>query len=532
MTSPINAALMRLATRAETNDPATLVATFVDAGPLFTLLSSANHQILYGRRGTGKTHALYYLGEHVRKTGDQTVYLDLRQLGSTGGLYADGSLTIQERATRLLVDALLGLSQGIYSEILHLEPGMPDILEPALSALEDVSEAITQVRVTGPVTRELQATNQRQDVASGSLSVTLSQAPSFQLVDKNDATHSVATSTKRTESGNEQHVVHFGSVAQALTRLLDTLPGKKFWLLMDEWSVLPLELQPLLADFIRRCLLPIKGLVVKIAAIEQRSRFRVQDAGGDYLGIELGADMSADLDFDDFMVFNNDAEKAKNFFAELFFRHVRQMSYDDAADGGGSNGLVRSSADFQSRAFTQRNAFEELVRSAEGVPRDAIYIASLAAQRAVNDPISVPQVRVAARKWYQRDKESAVQATPEALRLLHWIHEEVIGKRRARACLVRQDAGRSDPLIRVLFDARVLHVIKRGVSGGDVPGVRFDVYALDYGCYVELMTTKISPLGLLSYDDDLAADVPADDYRAIRRAILDLEDFARSAAVV
>lgn len=221
---------------------------------------------------------------------------------------------------------------------------------------------------------------------------------------------------KDAEAGQEQHVVHFGSTAQAFARLLERLPGRRFWLLMDEWSVVPLELQPLLADFIRRCLLPVAGVVVKIAAIEQRSRFRVKNQDGDYLGIELGADMSADVDFDDFMVFDNDADKAKTFFAELFFRHVRQMIRDERVENSPED--IHSSAEFQSRAFTQRNAFEELVRAAEGVPRDAIHIASLAAQRAVNEPVSVPHIRIAARKWYQRDKESAVQATPEALRLL------------------------------------------------------------------------------------------------------------------
>ena len=111
MTSLINSALMRLANRAETSDPSALVETFVDAGPSFTLLSGPNHQILYGRRGTGKTHALYYLADHVRKAGDQAVYLDLRQLGSTGGLYADATVPIPERATRLLVDTLLAINE-------------------------------------------------------------------------------------------------------------------------------------------------------------------------------------------------------------------------------------------------------------------------------------------------------------------------------------------------------------------------------------------------------------------------------------
>ncbi|HEU4411745.1 MAG TPA: hypothetical protein VFS43_41260 [Polyangiaceae bacterium] len=521
MTSLVNAALMRLPVRAERNDVATLTATFVDAGPLFTLLSSSNHQILYGRRGTGKTHALNYLAEYVRSRGDHAVYLDLRRLGSTGGLYEDSSVSPQERATRLLVDVLREITNGIYQEVLAIESRFPDALEPALLALEQLQDVASKIRISGSLVHEVQMSVQDWPKSPVESRIDSPLVASSQLQTQDDATQPSVT-FKRTESGQERHVVHFGSTAQAFVKIIGALPGKRLWLLLDEWSVVPLELQPLLADFVRRCLLPINDVVVKIAAIEQRSKFRNKGQAGDYVGIELGADMSADLDFDDFMVFNNDAEKAKIFFAELFYRHVKQ--FIDEQPEGTAQAIV-SSSDFQSKVFTQRNAFEELVRSAEGVPRDAINIASLAAQRAVDELISVPHIRVAARKWYQRDKESAVQAAPEALRLLHWIYEEVIGTRRARAFLIRQDIGRSNALMRTLFDARVLHVIKRGVSGRDLPGVRFDAYSLDYGCYVELVSTKSAPSGLLATDGDLAAEVPADDYRAIRRAILDLDKF-------
>lgn len=55
--------LLLLPKRAETSERSALVETFVDSGSLLTLLSSKDHQIIYGRRGTGKTHALLYLHE-------------------------------------------------------------------------------------------------------------------------------------------------------------------------------------------------------------------------------------------------------------------------------------------------------------------------------------------------------------------------------------------------------------------------------------------------------------------------------------
>jgi hypothetical protein len=55
MASSINSAFLRLTKRAEASAREDLIETFVDVGPLFALLTSFDHQILFGRRGTGKT---------------------------------------------------------------------------------------------------------------------------------------------------------------------------------------------------------------------------------------------------------------------------------------------------------------------------------------------------------------------------------------------------------------------------------------------------------------------------------------------
>jgi hypothetical protein len=253
-------------------------------------------------------------------------------------------------------------------------------------------------------------------------------------------------------------------------------------IVLDEWSAVPLELQPYLADLIRRAVFPISGITVKIAAIEQRSNFQIGDQV-DYTGIELGADASADVDLDDYMVFDNNAAKATKFFQELVFRHY-SADKSDKPEFEESDALITA-------AFTQHNAFEDFARSAEGVPRDAFNILSIAAQRSMTERISIPTIRIAARNWYQRDKESAIRANSSAAELLHWIIDEVIAHRKARAFLL--GSSTRDLLIDALFDARLIHVIKKSIATNDEPGVRYDAYKLDYGCYVDLLTTSRAP---------------------------------------
>ena len=110
--------------------------------------------------------------------------------------------------------------------------------------------------------------------------------------------------------------------------------------------------------------------------------------------------------------------------------------------------------------------------------------------------------------------------------MLLWVIDEVIGQRNARAFLLQ--TNKKDKLIDYLFDSRVLHIIKENISGKDTPGLRYNVYSIDYGCYVDLLNTKNAPKGLFAViddEDEIYIEVPKTDYRAIRRAILDLDEF-------
>lgn len=516
----VNTKFLKLWKRAESTDRAKLVDTFVDVGPLFTLLSSKEHQILFGRRGTGKTHALIFLAETVRAMNGLPIYLDMRVTGSTGGIYSDSALPLTQRATRLLSDTLSAIHDNVYEYVVDHDDKVD--LSRIGKVLDDLAAAVTEVEVVGIYEHEEIDDISVERSESSNLNAGISSSGLLlELGDNSETCERVGARTRISRSGEQRYRVHFGRVGNALQRLLNEMPHERIWLILDEWSVVPIELQPFLSDLIRRSVFPIRGYTVKIGAVEQRTNLYVPGQRGDYTGIEPGADASADLNLDDFMVFDNDADRATGFFQELIFRHYRSTEGVDLKDGPSSpSQLVQFS-------FTQINTFQEFVRASEGVPRDAINILALAAQRDLSTSISMEEIRSAASAWYQRQKEDAVSSNEDALALLHWIIDEVIGERRARAFLLRSNTRH--PLIDALFDARVIHLLKRNVSAHDEPGVRYDVYKLDYGCYVNLMATQKAPEGLLPSEDEFGnmrfVEVPPDDYRAIRRAILDLDKF-------
>jgi hypothetical protein len=518
---PTNLAFLRIAKRAERQDDDVLQRTFVDFGSVFTVLSSVDHQVIFGRRGTGKTHLLTVLRQTKRANGEIAIQLDMRNLGSAGGIYADASIPLTQRATRLLIDVLAAIHGSLFEQAIEHD-GLVN-LGVAGNALDEFFEAHSAVKVVGPTTVEATASAENASNAESKLGFSAAfTTPSLSGEAKAGSAEREVVSARKRVTGQEVPRVNFGSVGSALRKAVGTLPNGRLWILIDEWSEVPLDLQPYLADLLRRAMMPTKGVTVKIAAIEQRSRFLIPEAMVGNIGLELGADVSAAINLDDYMVFDNDENKAVAFFKALVLKHV-QAALE-------SEGITppKDEAALISQGFTQANAFDEIVRACEGVPRDAIHILSHAAQRSGDETISVNDVRAAAQQWYQASKDAAVSAHDQAKVLLLWIVDKVIKERQTKAFLL--EAGTRDPLIDFLYDERVLHVLRKGMSAKDEAGKRFNVYGIDYGCYVDLINTAKAPRGLLDLGEgsaEFSFTVPKTDFRSIRRCVLNLPDFYR-----
>ncbi len=514
----LNTAIVKLLRRAEEEDPATLAKTFVDINALFARLSNRDSQVMFGRRGTGKTHALMYLAETLRGQGDTVVFIDLRLMGSSGGIYTDPDIPIAEAGTRLLVDVLQSTYDSLVEQAIEGPAADSENSDFLLTRLDKLAEALGELEIVGETEdRASAAAGTSKDLHAGI------DAPRLNAFARVHEGQRLAAEREVIMRGVARQRVHFGSVASAFKKLIPALPGERLWLIMDEWSHVPMDLQPLLADLIRHCLLPIPGVTVKLAAIETRTTFKLDRGDGGYTGIELGADVTADIDLDEFMVFTSGKESATEFFAQLFQRHIQAASKD------GNEIDLPSPDDFVGSAFAGEGAFRELVRAAEGVPRDGINVLSKAALHASDTRISLRNVREAARGWYLNDKQATLKTRRAERDLLHWIIDHVIGKRQIRGFLLQQ--GSESHLIDWLYDSRLIHSLKRSIAAKDQAGVRFDAYAVDYGCYVDLLTTHgAGPRGLLRIDDEDEQIVPDDDLDRIRSAILDLDEFAQSDA--
>lgn len=439
MNEQVNLTLVRSYKRAEKPDETALEDTFVPITALDNLLQSPEHHILYGRRGTGKTHILRHLTQRKRDENVGAIYVDLRTIGSVGGLYADSSIALSARATSLLADIITAIHGDLLSLVLS-DDQFTKYLETAGPALDQLLDSASQVVVrTGP-----------DEPAAGP--------------DRGQGTY---------------HVV-FGQLTAAFEQVVRALDGRGLWIMLDEWSSLPIELQPFLADLLRRSAFTVAGVTIKIGAIERRSRFMEHRPHGSYIGIEPGADTAASLDIDDYLTFEHDRQEVETFFAEVLRRHVTSSQRLEGAEP-----LFSAADEFLRTAFAQLASFKLLITFSEGIPRDALQIAALSASLAGRAAISTTHVRRANRDYFRRDKEGRLSRPATAA--LNDIIEQCIASE-SRLIALRRATQAAAAVVAELYDMRLLHRRGQSVQLPDRPYTeKYDVFLVDIGCFQDLL---------------------------------------------
>lgn len=496
-------------------DESLLERTYVDAGVL-PQLQNDNNQILYGRRGTGKSHILRLLGILASRNPNQTsVYLDLRYLGSAQ-LMTDRSRSMTTRSVSVFRD----LISAIQNQLLDLatDPSRP---EPGVG-LEEVTALAEAVKGLASTVSEREITSERQASTSNKSGIDLkasSSGPSLGLSASDDE----STSDKFTEHYRQvyEDTVIFSAVSFHLEEALRALKIRRLLLLLDEWIAIPLDVQPYVAEFLRRTVLPSQHFTLKIASLEHASRFSTLDQDESRIGFELGGDIAANTDLDDYYVYERTPARSTEIFGQLLFRHVHANLEDNYLL---KNYHLQTHSDFIARIFDDPSTFQELVRAGEGVVRDFLCIFTSAYFRAVqqgSSTIDLMSVEEAALDWFETEKAPNLSGAQE--RVLQTIVQNVIGTSHTHCFLLERSLA-AHPMIRSLFDLRLIHLIRRGYVDYEEPGVRYNIYALDYGTYINLKRANINKLEFdisksLPRSPDRVA--PFDDERTVRRVILD-----------
>ncbi|MBF6058472.1 ORC-CDC6 family AAA ATPase [Thiomicrorhabdus heinhorstiae] len=506
------AAVSKIIQRSERQeDVQKLMGTYVDIG-LLPQLNNENHQIFYGRRGTGKTHVMKVLESKLREGMNNTVvYIDCRTLGSTSQ-FSNTDLPMSRRCLSLFRDILLNIHHELFEHIVECPSKNANTARDEVEGLASlITEPLEKLKAEH-VSVEAQASFTNEYGAGAKLK---GMVPTMDFNGKHSEAN--AESTKKEYSVDYEDKIVFPELHRVLSSVLKSAETR-LYVLIDEWSSIPQDIQPYLAEFLKKGVLPITAATLKISALEYRCRF-VEVKSGNLVGFELGADIATAPDLDDYFVYDRNPEQITDIYSEVLLKHLLAELPENYLSDKFS---ISTPNQLASRLFTERKICSELARASEGVMRDLINIFTKAffnAQRRNRTSIDKQAVIESAQQWFEQDKAQYLDDLLQSV--LRRIVDEVIGKRQARSFMLPRHLEKNE-VIQKMFDARVLHHMQRGYADKDNPGVRYNIYAIDYGTYVDLLGTSRQPE--LDLEEDRAGldfIVPFDDKRSIRRIVMD-----------
>lgn len=520
-------AVEKIALRAEYRDTSPNI--YIDTGQI-SKLNSDDNQIIYGRRGTGKTHLLqaYQLNPKHKVL---PIYLDLRKSLDASVRHETQpevastiSLKCFQQIVLLLAEAYqIYLEKLIKSDVYSAERAPDEILE-MLARLVDLSKGEWQMAelVEHSDAYAMERSDTTIDGFTGR--VVISKVPTAEVGVSNSSTNQNKENLSSMSKLKGELRLPFAKIISVLEEINRGLSLARTVLLLDEWSSLPLDIQPYLAEWIKRSFMASPRYVLKLACIRYQSNFNFNSQSSK-VGFEVGGDIFVGVDLDDILVFDKNKSAVTHFFARLLYNHLT-----DAHSILANPELNQSR--FINDIFSERRAFEELIKASEGIPRDFLYIFTSSFRKSQEHPswksVGVPAIVDSAKDFFHRDKLR--DAKQELQEIMEGLVREVIKHRKVKAFLVPQKLSSSITL-QELMTARLLHRWHVGYAAksGEI-GERYDIYAIDYGAYVDLRETNIGrELEESMFEDQYdTADVPPTiDKRAVRHIVLDEQLLAK-----
>ena len=491
----------RVAVRSENHNQ--FLALFVDNGQLEPL-KGPDWRVIIGRRGTGKTFLLKVFGSQAdvefQTNGVLSIYVSAQDcLVSPVGRTVHDDVralayfqTFMEHVTDRLtahIDRILG------------SPGLVDrILGKASRKKEQLEELMLQILQLVQEGRPIAAFNEGEWTSASEVEILNQEcrqaATNASLSNKNAAlgvSAGAATSVKSSVAAREQRKrIHIPTPRYALVRdrmikLLDCLGADHLDILIDEWSALDptasTSIQPEFAELLKRTFHGDQRFSIKIATNRYQTRFSNRQAGADMRGLELGADIFGATNLDHA---NFDHESRRLFFLRLLFRRLsfcepELQIFDAGRTGTPNDAFLRS-------IFRTERAFDELVRAAEGIPREFLIILNdLASRRGFSvDPLwEVEDVQRCIRERSVSNKDDMVDYSSEADQLLSRCIKDVVTRTGSRLFLVRcEDTDCIRSALEELLEKRLVHE----VPGSRCPAAirdRYDAFSIDYGLWLD-----------------------------------------------
>ncbi|MDB4914694.1 MAG: uncharacterized protein JWM95_2338 [Gemmatimonadetes bacterium] len=442
---------------------------YVDVGSHLARVRSRQHQIIFGRRGSGKSCLLVHFMKQAQKAGDiRTIYILADEYKR---------LTYPDVLIRLLIAILEAIPvRGRWAKrVLR----MPIPSEHHIRELRSLLDAAEEADVVNRDSRE----------RSESAKVNISASPAA----KAEAQTGSKRTTDTTQSFRakkldvlERHLRDYKSALSSGVGAVDEFTC----VVVDDFYLLAPESQPDVLDYLHR-LLRDTPLYLKVATVRHRTTLvRNQPQT---VGVELSQDVEA-IDLDRTL---EDLRSTQAFLTEMIDSLGKRVGYDHLS----------------SELFNPE-ALEALTLASGGVPRDFLTILTHAIEVGIatgNTRWLTPTLinkGASQLAWHTKRggmREDASGDTAGLERLLTDLLGFCLKEERKTAFLIAKDDAQKLPdtfeRIQQLMDFKLIHIVEPDTSAASGRGGRFAAYTLDFSFFMEPRRRNIEIIEFWKVDD-------------------------------
>lgn len=294
--------------------------------------------------------------------------------------------------------------------------------------------------------------------------------------------------------GLNNYKFDYAKTRRLIEELLDALGFEKLYIFIDEWSELDrtasTNIQPYFAELLKRVFWKNPKFVIKIGAIRNQTRLLGSGENGSF-GLEIAADIF-EISLDS--AYSDGEIKKVRFFEELVFRHLcfcnAELIYFQTHVEETAYGTIvgRPIDTFITFIFKSHEVFATLITGAGGLPRDFIEMFDAIAEAkrfSVESRWNVKDVKSAIWEHYIKNKHSTLEES-EGLQDLCTKIMVLVKRNDSRLFLVRKSSKKEDlNSIAMLYHRRLIH----DVAIADIPPLLrsyFHFFYADLGLHYDV----------------------------------------------
>lgn len=438
---------------------------YIDVEGHLDRLSSKQHQIIYGRRGSGKSCLLvHYKNEIGNDKKILSNYISIDEIKRLG--YPD-----------VLIRLLLKIMESM--------PRSKQKWRKYLFRETEVQKHIKELRklLNQAEVRQVKQEEKRQSNygAKGEYSGVGANA---------GMTNSFGTLSEFEEKKLDSLERFLPDYKSALEKEITKTKYKACFLLLDDFYLIKRDRQPDVLDYIHRL---VRGTeyYIKVATIRHRTDIIRHE--GQTIGVQLDQDIEQ-INLDRTL---EDLNSPSDYLSRILNSMGKEVDLEDASE-----------------VLFNQHAFEKLVIASGGVPRDFLTIFVNAIDNAISsgniNHLTPTNIWKSASSFSYRSKLKALRddVNTEAVHLERLFRDLIrfcIQDKKRTCFLISQEEAQAHPrvhdMILQLMDFKLIHVIEPDTSAASGRKGRFEAYTLDFSLFMEPRKRNIEIVEFWNFDD-------------------------------